>query len=91
LATDVYVLHKDMTDHYKLGLVKSIFFALKVFNLKLDLKETFEAVKSEYTRLSHILFEDIMKNENFKGGKLINFDIIPEIVKTTEEAENIEI
>jgi hypothetical protein len=87
LATDAYVIHKDLTDHYKLAITKAIFFTLKKFGVKVDIKDAYEMVKMEYNRLSDLLVNDIMKNENYKGGKLINIDIVPEVSKTEENVE----
>jgi hypothetical protein len=90
LSTDVYVVHRDMTDYFKLPLIKHLNATLKKFSIKPELTEAFDAVKKEYNLLADALINDIKENENFKGGKLINMDIVPPEVKT-EENENIEI
>jgi hypothetical protein len=73
-----------MTDHLKLPLIKNAYFALKKFGVKIDLREGFEQFKTEYNRIQDILVKDIMTNENYKGGKLINFDILPDAPKVEE-------
>ena len=45
--------------------------------LKIDVHEIFDEVKSKYIKLHDTLISDLMNSENYKGGKLINFEIHP--------------
>jgi hypothetical protein len=89
LSTDVYIIHNDITDYFKLTILKAIYFTLKKFGIRINLRDSFEKIKSEYNRLADLLKNDIMHNENYHGGRLINIDIMPEVAKSEESNENL--